>query len=292
MPLLNVANPVTGGDAGKIIDSRFASGTPPIGYYSAIPEGQKLTNAAVSPDGMFAMATSWRRNPNVFACLNPLGDPGDPSLPIDPNFSVPPASQVKCMVVGSNSNSSNLSFIDLTTAFGPDNQPYFGGRYVGVPLGINSFNGDPGGSAATAWPQCIFNGFAFANPPPTTLMGKLQAVFNAKSPNHCGNAQPNVGFSSAAVTQTQAIISHGSYMYAGPQSGTVLQFKVTVDPVSGLSQYVFQTYATGLAPVAGTITKGLGVADDLQSLMVFADPSGIGAGGQEVITKLPLCEDM
>jgi len=25
--------------------------------------------------------------------------------------------------------------------------------------------------------------------------------------------------------------------------------------------------------------------------MVYTDPSGIGAPGQEVITKLPLCED-
>ena len=35
-----------------------------------------------------------------------------------------------------------------------------------------------------------------------------------------------------------------------------------------------------------------GVADDLQSLMSFADSSSIGLAGQEVITKLPLCEDM
>ena len=94
------------------------------------------------------------------------------------------------------------------------------------------------------------------------------------------------------IHQTQAIISHGSYMYAGPLAGTVVQFKVTVDPVSGLSQYAFRTYVTGLAPVAGTLTTGLGVADDLKSLMVFTDPSGIGTAGQEVITKLPLCEDM
>src|SRR5215471_11723569 len=34
-------------------------------------------------------------------------------------------------------------------------------------------------------------------------------------------------------------------MYA-PACGTVVQLKVTVDPVSGLSQYRFQIYATGL----------------------------------------------
>jgi len=26
--------------------------------------------------------------------------------------------------------------------------------------------------------------------------------------------------------------------------------------------------------------------------MVFTDPSGLGLAGQEIITKLPLCEDM
>jgi hypothetical protein len=285
VPLVNVTNPVTGGDAGKMIDPTFASGTPPKGYYKDIPEAQKLTNAAVSSDGMFAIATSDRRSPNVYACLNPLGDPGDPSLPIDPNFSIPPASQVKCMIVGTNGLA-----VDLTTAFGPGNQPYFGGQ-----TGVNSFNADPGGSAATAWPQCTFNGFVFANPPPTTLMGKLQAVFNAHSANHCGSAQPNVGSSSAAITQTQAIISHGSYMYVPTRSGTVVQFKVTTDPVSGLSQYAFRTYATGLSPPTSfgpAPVTGLGVADDLQSLMVFTDLSAIGSAGQEIITKLPLCEDM
>ena len=60
-----------GGDAGKIDG--------PQNYYSAIPEGQKLTNAAVSKDGQFAMATSNKRPQTVYACLNPLGDPGDPS---------------------------------------------------------------------------------------------------------------------------------------------------------------------------------------------------------------------
>ena len=77
-------------------------------------------------------------------------------------------------------------------------------------------------------------------------------------------------------------------MYALTTSGPVVQLKVTVDPVSGLSQYASRTYVTRLSGF-GT---GLGVADDLQSLMVFTDASGIGAATQEVITKLPLCEDM
>jgi hypothetical protein len=270
VPLVNVPNPVVGGDAGKAVDPAYA-----FGSYSDIPAGQKLTNAAVSPDGMFAMATSIRRLQPVFACLSPLGDPGDPSLPIDPNFVIPPPSQVKCMAVG-----NNALLVDLTTAFGPDVQPYFGGART-----VNSFNPDPGGPSPTAWPQCTFNGFPFPTPPPPTLMGKLQAVFNAHSANHCLNAVANVGFT--GVIQPEAIISHGSYMYAGPIGGAVLQFKVTVDPVSGLSQYAHRTYLSG-----GTLTTGLGVADDLQSLMTFTDPSSIGAAGRAVIIKAPLCEDM
>src|SRR5215472_7028485 len=114
--LTNVANPVVGGDAGKIVSSQS--------WYSDIPNQPLLTNAAVSPDGMFAIAPSSKKSPSVYACLNPLGDAGDPSQPINPNFSVPVgnASQVKCMQVVNN----NLT-VDVTTVFGSDNQPYFGG---------------------------------------------------------------------------------------------------------------------------------------------------------------------
>jgi hypothetical protein len=259
--LENVANPVTGGDAGKAVVS--------IDYYSDIPAGQKLTNGAVSSDGMFAMATSLRRNPNAFTCLNPLGDSGDPSQPIDPNFSIPRASQVKCMSVGNNGEVA-----DLSTLFGPDNVPYFSGSAT-----VTSF---PGGSAPTAWPQCIFNGFSFPNPPPTTLMDKLKAVFNAHSANHCGTARPVTGL-------PPVLISHGSsYMYGGSVSGPVVQVKVTVDPITGLSQYASRTY---LSRFPGFLT-GVGIADDLGSLMALTDPSGLGLAAQEVIIKVPLCEDM
>jgi hypothetical protein len=284
--LNNVGSTRVGGDAGKI--------NGPQGYYSDIPEGQKLTNAAVSPDGMFAMATSIRRAQFIYACLNPLGDPGDITKPINPNFFVPPSSSVKCMQVGQN----NLA-VDLTTAFGPDNQPYFGGQRI-----VNSFDSQPGSNPVTnavpsAWPQCTFNGF---NPKSTTLAGQLAEVFNAHSAGHCGNAQPNFGFSSALVTQPSALVSHvapngDKYMYTGPLGGTVDQFKLTIDPTSGLTNYNFRTFLTGVS-----LTTGLGVADDLiyggpgatggGSLMVFTDPSAVGLAGQEVLTLLPLCEDM
>jgi hypothetical protein len=289
IPLDNVANPIAGSTAGKTVG--------PQNYYSDIPEGQKLTNAAVSPDGMFAMATSIRRAQFVYACLNPLGDPGDPSQPITQatvsawaNSAI--TSQVKCMQSGNN----NLS-VDLTTAFGPDNQPYFGGQRI-----VNSYNNRPGGSVTTAWPQCLFNGAGLgAATTFAQLMNNLKVVFNNHSANHCGNAQPNFGFSSALVTQPQALIPHVAangdlYMYTGPLGGTVVQFKVTKD-INGVSQYAFRTYLTGVS-----LTTGLGVADDLTfpnnvgatggSLMIFTDPSAVGLAGQEVVTRLPLCEDM
>jgi hypothetical protein len=40
------------------------------------------------------------------------------------------------------------------------------------------------------------------------------------------------------------------------------------------------------------VATGLGVADDLGSLMVYTDPSVVGVAAAEVVTKLPLCEDM
>ena len=83
------------------------------------------------------------------------------------------------------------------------------------------------------------------------------------------------------------MISHGSYMYASTGS-RVVQFKVAVDPVSGLSKYTSRTYVSGLP---GLIT-GLGVADDLKSFMAFTDLSGLGLAAQEVIIKVPLCEDI
>ena len=258
----NVTTPVVGGDAGKTVG--------PMNYYSAIPEGQKLTNAIVSKDGRFALATSTRRATYIYGCLNPLGDPGDPSLPLQPGFFVPPGPTVQCMQVG-----NNALAVDLTDAFGPDNQPYFGGQRV-----VNTFDNVPGGTARSAWPQCIFD-----------QNGSLSIAdaFANKRANGCGNATSNFGFTSALITQPQAMITHTGtqYMYAGPIGGTVVQFKVGVDPISGFSTYKFRTYGTGFS-----LITGLGVAEDLKSLMVFGDPSAIGLAGQEVVTKVPLCEDM
>jgi hypothetical protein len=254
----------------------------PQNYYSAIPEGQKLDTAAISKDGRIALATSTRRLQTIFGCLNPLGDPGNPALGVnDPKFGaffVPPGNTVRCMQVGSN----NLA-VNLTTAFAADNQPYFGGQRV-----INSFNTVPGGPSVSAWPQCV----ARNNPPATSvatvgLAAALADAFQNNRSNGCGNAQPNFGFTSANIIQPSSLMSHGQYLYTAGVAQPTVQFKVTVNPVSGLSQYKFRTYLSGTPLVTGH-----GVAEDLLSLIVYSDKSGIGAAGQEALSKIPLCEDM
>jgi hypothetical protein len=265
IPLDNVDNPIVGNQSGKTVSGQS--------YYSQIPSGSFLTSAAVSKDGQFAIATSLRRDLRVWGCYNPLGDPGDPSQPINPFFFVPPGSEVPCMEVGSN----NLA-VDLTTAFGPDNQPYFGGQRV-----INSFNSVPGSNdlnnpVSTAWPNCIWQNNGAVS---------LADAFAKNFQNGCGSAQPNFAFASALIIQPKALISHGKYMYTGPIGGTVYQFLVKTNPLSGLSQYRHRTYATGLS-----IVTGLGTDDALQSLFIYTDPTAIGLAAREFVTKLPLCEDM
>jgi hypothetical protein len=264
IPLDNAINPEVGGDAGKTISGQS--------YYSQIPSGSLLTGATVSKDGQFAIATSRQRDLRVWGCLNPLGDPGDFTQAINPYFFVPPGSDVLCMEVGSN----NLA-TDLTTTFGPDNQPYFGGQRV-----VNTFNSVPGSSdlnpVATAWPNCIWQ---------TTGAASLSDAFINDIQNGCASAQPNFAFASALITQPNAMISHGKYMYAGPIGGTIYQFLVKVNPFSGLSEYRFRSFVTGLS-----IVTGLGTDDALQSLFIYTDPTAIGLAGREFVTKVPLCEDM
>lgn len=269
IPLENVTNPVVGGTAGKAPGAQ--------NYYSDIPEGSLLTNAIVSKDAKFAIATSLRRTGTnkIFACLNPLGDPGDPTLPIDPAFIVPPAGTVKCMVVGG----TGLA-VGLSSAFGPDNQPYFGGQRT-----VNSFDSQPGGKFATAWPNCLLNGVPPVGSPPAS---SLADAFARHLGNGCGNAVANGIFDAALVSQPQTLVSHGSYMYTAGVAAPVMQFKVTVDPATGVTKYLQRTYLTG---VTGFVT-GIGIAEDLQSLMVFSDPTGFGLAGKEVITRLPLCENL
>ncbi len=267
IPLDNVTNPLVGGEAGKTPGAQ--------NYYSNIPEKSFLTNAIVSKDGKFAIASSLRRSGtnNVFACLNPLGDPGDPNLPINPAFLPPPGGTVECMKVAG----TGLA-VGLTSAFGPDLQPYFGGQRT-----VNSFDSQPGGSFTSAWPNCIWEG-----PGLVTKATSIQDAFARNLENGCSNAVANGIFDANLVSQPQSLISHGDYMYTAGIASPVMQVKVTVDPATGVTKYLARNYISG---VPGFVT-GIGVADDLQSLMVFSDPTGFGLAGKEVITRLPLCENM
>ena len=269
-------------------------------YYSDIPEGLKLQSAQVSADGMFAFAVSNRRGQQeVWACIDPLGNPGDPAKPLNPGFLVPDASAVFCGGIGQTGLATNLA-----TGFGPDGQPYFGGQTV-----VNTFLNTPGGTQGGTWPQCIH--FAGAAPivnkqlltpqqlhdailadlssstyqkPNATIPGALQA----NTANKCGTATANAGFTS--VLQPSTLLSHVAadgtgYIYTGPLGSTVVQTHLGKDG-AGRTTYKTRTYLSAIS-----FNTGLGVADDLGSLMVMSEVPSL-AEPQIVITKLPLCEDM
>jgi hypothetical protein len=262
--LTPVTNPTSGGEAGKIVGGQSP--------YSTIPDGQQLTNVAVNNDGQFVIASSNKKQQSIFACLNPLGDPGDPSRPINPAFAITPTTTVACMQVG-----NNALAVDQATTFGADSQPYFGGQRSAGTV-VNSFDATPGGTAKTAWPNCIWQNNGSTS---------LADAFAHKRTNGCGNAASNTSVSAFLATAPTAFARHGAYLYAGLSGGSVVQFKVTTDPATGLSKYAARPYLSGVSSVTG-----VGVADDLGSLMVYSDPSQIGLAGQEVVTKLPVCEDI
>jgi hypothetical protein len=272
-------------------------------YYSDIPEGLKLQAASVSPDGQFAMAISNRRSQaQIWACIDPLGNPGDPGKPLDPGFFVPDASSVFCGGIGQSGLATNLA-----STFGPDGQPYIGGQRV-----VNTFLNTPGGTQGGAWPQCIHLG---GGPIPAgTTAAQLHDLILAdlsssayqvggsaaqnvgrttiaNTANKCGTMTANAGFTSALITQPSSLTGHVAadgtgYIYTGPLGGLVIQAHLGKDLV-GRTTYKTRTYLSGIS-----LSTGLGVADDLGSLMVQTDPSAVGLSGQEVITKTPLCEDM
>jgi hypothetical protein len=270
-------------------------------YYADIPEGLKLESAQVSPDGQFAVAISNRRgSQEIWACIDPLGNPGDPAKPLNPGFFVPDASAVFCGGIGQTGLATNLA-----STFGPDNQPYFGGQTT-----VNTFLVTPGGAQGGAWPQCIhFGGGAPVdrNKQPLTaqalhdvILADLQSstyqkpsstipgALMANTANKCGTATANASF--VQITQPSSLLPHVAadgtgYMYSGPLGGTVAQFHLGKDNL-GRTTYQSRTYLTGIG-----LSTGLGIADDLGSLMVMSDSTNF-LDGQTVITRLPLCEDM
>jgi hypothetical protein len=323
---LDITPNTSQGDAGRTI-SEFK-------YYNDIPTGQKLTNAMVSPDGHFAGATSIRRNPNVFVCNYPLGDPGRIDQPIPPistfiltqDSTTPGLPQgVKCL--GSVANSGLQ--VTLTNYWAPDNQPYLGGqRTVTTAGGIGSLPGNyfsPG-----AWPQCIINGKGIpvtlpaVEPSENSQFGSFTAaaaldaairtVFQNHSNGGCSTFGANSGFAGTAVIQPNTMTGYVTpsgqiYMFTAGTAQPVVQAKLTRDAV-GQTHYAIRTY---LQNTTGFVT-GVGVASSMSfdgtgshdtagnptpnplatgsgSLIVMTDPSGIGLAGQEVMTRLPLCED-
>ena len=93
---------VNNGPIGKTVGS--------FSYYRDIPEGLKLMSGQVSTDGQFAFAVSDRRGQTeVWACIDPLGNPGDPALPLNPGFFVPDASSVFCGGIGKTGLATNLA---------------------------------------------------------------------------------------------------------------------------------------------------------------------------------------
>jgi hypothetical protein len=269
-------------------------------YYSDIPEGLQLMSGQVSADGQFAFAVSNRRGQQeIWACIDPLGNPGDPAKPLNPNFLVPNASTVFCGGIGQTGLDTNLA-----STFGPDGQPYIGGQRV-----VNSFLNTPGGVQGGAWPQCIHFGGGAPNVSGWALHDVILADLSSSTyqsngnaqnvgrttianiANKCGTMTANAGFNSPLITQPSSLLSHVAadgtgYIYTGPLGGLVIQAHLGKDGV-GRTTYKTRTYLSGVS-----LSTGLGVADDLGSLMVMTDPSAVGLAGQEAITKTPLCEDM
>jgi hypothetical protein len=316
------------GDAGRTTaDLIFMADT--VG----IPLGSKLTNAIISPDGHYVAATSIRRDPRVFGCNMPLGDPGRIDLPpvdiITFATSQDTIVGVKCM---SQLGTSGLS-VTLSNVWGPDNQPYLGGqRTITTPGGVSN---NPGSVIApSAWPQCLALGKGetftlpaiYPGPMATTLglttpaqtydrVAQLDAAIADVFKNHKqGGCQwgPSSGLSAAPVVQPQTIAgyqaSNGNmYLFSAGVGQPITQTRVTQNAV-GASQYKTRTF---FSQGVGIVT-GIGVAPDMNfagpgqvdtkglvpvgptnsgSLIVMNDSSGLGLAAQEVMSRLPLCED-
>ncbi len=324
----NVNPPTLVGDSGRQISELiFFADT------QGIPAGTKLTNAMVSPDGHFVIGTSIRRDPLVYSCNMPLGDPGRIDSPPVPLFqfaqSTDTIGSVKCM---NNVGTSGLS-VTLSNVWGADNQPYLGGQRTITTAGTTG--GNPGSALLpNAWPQCIAQGkgetftLPAVYPPLATNLGltsvqafqavaTLDAAIADVYKNHKGgNCQfgPNSGFSASPVVQPQSLATYvasngNQYMFTAGTAQPVVQTRLTQDAV-GATHYSTRTYfsdgngfvtGVGIAPdmnfttagsvtTAGAPTPAAG-ATGSGSLIVMLDPSGLGLAAQEIMSRLPLCED-
>jgi hypothetical protein len=311
------------GDAGRTISNLIFFADP-----QGIAAGTKLTNAIVSPDGHYVAATSIRRDPRFMGCNMPLGNPGRiDSPPVDlVTFAISTDTifSVKCMTqIGT----SGLS-VTLANVWGPDNQPYLGGQRTITTAGTTG--GNPGSWVSpSAWPQCIAlgKGETFTLPAvyPTqsatfgnyNAVAQLDAAIADVFKNHKqGNCQfgPNSGFSASPVIQPNSMAvyqaSNGhQYMFTAGTGQPLVQSRFTTDAV-GATHYTIRTFfsngngfvtGVGVAPdmnfttagsvnTAGVPTPAVG-ATGSGSVIAMTDPTGLGLAAQEVMTRLPLCED-
>jgi len=275
-PLTNVSVSTPGQEAGKTTGSGLI-------YYAKLNPGQRFDSAVITADGQYLLGASSKTNDAVFACRNPLGDPGDLTQPIDtPDFlqtfalstdtSFNNKTGVQCMQIGQGGDSRVKGL-----AIGADGQPYIGGVNI-----MSSF---------TNFPACIAANFGV--PLGTTTDQAIVLAFQANSQNHCGTAPPNKVLNTApdGVTaikvETQALVSHGNYLYRAIKGGAT--FQANVDPTTGVTSQRF--FATGLAN-----PTGIGFSQDngtpAASTMLYDDPSGLALAARELIYKLPICEDL
>lgn len=251
-----------GGEAGKV-NNGFT-------YYTRTAGGQRFDTAAITPDGQYLLGGSSRTNDAVWACRNPLGDPGDLTKPINllafmASTNASPSDShavgVQCMQIGQGGDGRVKAM-----TVGADGQPYIGGMNIATNF--------------TNFPACIATGSG------TDIAG----AFANNSQNHCGTATPNKFLNTSpddGVTpirlETFSFVSHGNYLYRGIKGGFVFQAKV--DPVAGITT-LQRRYANTLDPV------GIGFSEGLKSTMVYDDLSGLGLAAQIVVRKMPICEDM
>jgi hypothetical protein len=311
------------GDSGRTISE--------LVYFAdtqGIPIGTKLTNAMVSPDGHFIIGTSIRRDPLVYGCNMPLGDPGRIDSPpvglAQFAISTDTISSVKCM---NNIGTSGLT-VTLSNVWGVDGQPYLGGQRTITTAG--TVGGNPGNWFVTSsWPQCVVLGkgetitLPAVYPTQSAPFGNYNAVAQLDAAiadvfkHHKGGGclfGPNSGFSASPVVQPNTLATYtasngNQYMFTAGTAQPVVQTRMTQDAI-GQTHYSTRTFFSngngfvtgiGIAPdmnfttagsvtTAGAPTPAAG-ATGSGSVIVMQDPSGLGLAGQGIMSRLPLCED-
>jgi len=273
------------GDSGRVISNlRF------YGDQVGIPIGTKLTSAMISPDGHYIAATSIRRDPHLYSCNQPLGDPGRIDAPnvdlITFAISNDSVNSVKCLTQVATTGLQ----VTLSNVWGADNQPYLGGQRTITTAGTTG--GNPGSIISpSAWPQCIVFGkgepnIVFPAVYPTQLiLGTTPATFGTTaaqmynnvaaldagitdvytkhSNGGCGAFGPNSGFSASPVVQPQTMATYtasngNEYMFSAGVGQPVVQTRMTPDAVLA-THYSTRTYFSG----ENGITTGIGVAPDM-----------------------------